>query len=380
MATLRWDLTTAAQAASYWPSREGEAVTAGLVRASRSAKVAGRQLTDRIAASAAARKLAHQLNVDLESVEGTGPGGLITSSDVERAANATAQAAAAPRRELVALPDGRHLAALIAGPANLNPALVFLHGLGGSLMSWTQVMPAFADRYRVAAIDLPGHGGSDMSDPATTDYSVPGLAAATGEAIASLGLAPAVLIGHSLGGAVALQIALDRPKLARAVILVDSAGIGPEINAELIDRIVAEPSRDEIQQLLELFFEDRRLVLDRGIDDLYRQWTKPGAHAALKAVAAGAFDRNGQKVNLGPRLAELNRPVHLIWGERDRVIPLHHSWSAATFVPYAWIDILEGVGHVPQIEAPQATVQAIDEFLRALPPPGITVNAPATQE
>ena len=375
MATLRWDLTTMVQAASRRLGQEGEPVSAGVMRATRSANLPGRQLTGRTAASPAARKLAHQLNVNLESVEGTGPGGLIISSDVERAANAAAQAAAAPRRESIALDDGRQLNALVAGPANSNPALVFLHGLGGSLMSWTQVMPAFADRYRVAAIDLPGHGGSDVSDPAKSDYSLAGLAAATGEAIASLGLAPAVLIGHSLGGAVALQVALERPKLARAVILIDSAGIGPEVNAELLDRIEAEPSRDEIRQLLELFFEDSRLVLDRGIDELYRQWTRPGAHAALKAVAAGAFDRNGQKVNLRPRLAEVNRPVHLIWGERDRVIPLHHAWSAATFVSYAWIDILEGVGHVPPVEAPQATIRAIEEFLRALPPPGVVLTS-----
>lgn len=372
------DEDIAALVATTGPVASG-AATAAVPRASRPARAAARDATGRINASPAARKLADQMNVSLEAVEATGPGGRITSDDVERAANIAAQAAAAPRRERIALADGRSLAALVAGPTNANPSLVFLHGLGGSLTTWTNLMPAFADRYRVAAIDLPGHGGSDKTDPATTDYSLAALATAVGEAIAGAGLAPAVLIGHSLGGAVALQIALDRPKLVRGLILIDSAGLGPDISPKLLDRIEAAPSRDEVRRLLELFFEDQRLVLDRGIDEMYKTQTSPGADAALKAVAAGAFSRDGQMINLRPRLAEVQKPVHLIWGEGDRVLPLHHAWSASSFLPYAWIDILEGVGHVPQVEAPAATIALVDQFLRALPPPGALATTPPAE-
>lgn len=348
-------------------------------RATRPPRAATRDASGRINASPAARKLADQLNVSLESVEATGPGGRITIDDVERAAASAAQAAAAPSQETIELPDGRKLAMLVAGPKNANPTLVFLHGLGGSLSSWTNVMPAFADRYRVAAIDLPGHGGSDKPDPDATDYSLAGLATAVGEAIAAANLVPAVIVGHSLGGAVALQVALDRPKLVRGLVLIDSAGIGPEINPELLDRVEAEPSRDEVRKLLELFFEDKKLVLDRGIDEMYRGQTSPGADAALKAVAAAAFNRDGQLINLRSRLAEVTAPVHLIWGEHDRVLPLHHAWSAASFLPYAWIDVIDGIGHVPQVEAPAATIEVIEQFLGALPPAGaVTSDAAAS--
>lgn len=339
-------------------------------RVQRPPRAAARDASGRVNASPAARKLADQLNVSLESVEATGPGGRITIGDVERAAASAAQAAAAPRQEMIELADGRKLAVLLAGPANANPTLVFLHGLGGSLSTWTNLMPAFADRYRVAAFDLPGHGASDKPDPAATDYSLAGLASAVSEAIASANLAPAVLIGHSLGGAVALQLVLDRPKLVRGLVLIDSAGLGPEISPELLDRIEAEPSRDEIRQLLELFFENKKLVLDRGIDEMLRGQTSPGADAALKAVAAAAFNRDGQVINLRSRLNEVTAPVHLIWGEHDRVLPLHHAWSASSFLPYVWIDVLEEIGHVPQVEAPEATSAAIDQFLSALPPAG----------
>jgi pyruvate dehydrogenase E2 component (dihydrolipoamide acetyltransferase) len=346
------------------------AATAPAPRVSRPARAAVGDATGRVNASPAARRLADQLNVSLESIAGTGPGGRITSDDVERAATVAAQAAAAPRRESIALADGRTLAALVAGPTNANPSLVFLHGLAGSLTTWTNLMPAFVDRYRVAAIDLPGHGGSDKTDPAATDYSLAALASAVGEAIAGAGLAPAVLIGHSLGGAVAVQIALDRPKLVQGLVLIDSAGLGPDVSPLLLDRIEAVPGREEARRLLELFFEDQRLVLDRGVDELLKMLTSPGADAALKAVVASAFSRDGQRINLRPRLSELRTPVQLIWGERDRVLPLHHAWSASSFLPYAWIDILEGVGHVPQVEAPAATIAMIEQFLRALPPPG----------
>ena len=372
------DAEIAALVAGAGPT-PASAATDTAPRASRPARAAVGDATGRVNASPAARKLADQLNVVLESVTGTGPGGRITSDDVERAATIAAQAAAAPRRESIALADGRTLAALVAGPTNANPSLVFLHGLAGSLTTWTNLMPAFADRYRVAAIDLPGHGGSDKTDPAATDYSLTALASAVGEAIASAGLAPAVLIGHSLGGAVAIQIGLDRPKLVRGLVLIDSAGLGPDVSPLLLDRIEATPSREEARRLLELFFEDQRLVLDRGVEELHKTMTSPGADAALKAIAAGAFGRDGQRINLRPRLAELRTPVHLIWGERDRVLPLHHAWSASSFLPYAWIDILNGIGHVPPVEAAAATIALIEQFLRALPPPGVLTLAPSAE-
>ncbi|MDQ3412831.1 MAG: acetoin dehydrogenase dihydrolipoyllysine-residue acetyltransferase subunit [Chloroflexota bacterium] len=336
--------------------------------AKRDARPATRDSTGRVNASPAARKLAAQLNVDLETVTATGPAGRITSDDVERAAIAVAQTAAAPRTRVVALADGRRIATLIAGPTNSNPPLVFLHGLGGSLTTWTNLLPAFADRYRVIAVDLPGHGGSDKPEPATTDYSLSGLAAAVCAVIENQALAPAVLIGHSLGGAVALQIALDRPKLVRGLVLIDSAGLGPEISPELLDRFEAEPSREETKRLLELFFVDQRLVLDRGVDEMHQARTSDGADAAMKAITAAAFSRDGQRINLESRLAEINRPAHIIWGEHDRVTPLHHAGNAATAIPGAWLDVIEGIGHVPQVEAAAATIAVIDEFLRALPP------------
>jgi pyruvate dehydrogenase E2 component (dihydrolipoamide acetyltransferase) len=338
-------------------------------RAAREGRQAARDASGRVNASPAARKRAGELGIDLATVEATGPGGRITSEDVERAAADVATTAAAPRTELVELADGTKMAALVAGPADATETLVFLHGLGGSQSTWASVLGHFAETYRIAAVDLPGHGASDKPSPASTDYSISGMAAKLGELLEKLELAPSILIGHSLGGATALQLALDRPKLVRALVLVDSAALGLEINDELLDRIESAPSRDEARRLLELFFEDRRFVLERGINDMHAARNAQGADEAVKAIAASAFTRRGQNLVLFDRLGELEVPLLVIWGELDRVIPSRHAVAALTALPTAWLEIMEGVGHVPQVEAAPAFAAIVNRWLLSIPRP-----------
>jgi pyruvate dehydrogenase E2 component (dihydrolipoamide acetyltransferase) len=349
---------------------EGTAAAGGAApRVAREGRQAARDASGRVNASPAARKRAGELGIDLATVEATGPGGRITSEDVERAAVAVAASAAAPRTEVVELADGTKIAALLAGPADATETIVFLHGLGGSQSTWASVLGHFAETYRVAAVDLPGHGASDKPSPASTDYSISGIAAKLGEFLERLELAPSILIGHSLGGATALQLALDRPKLVRALVLVDSAALGLEINDELLDRIESAPSRDEARRLLELFFEDRRFVLERGINDMHAARNAQGADDAVKAIAASAFTRRGQNLVLVDRLGELEVPLLVIWGELDRVIPSRHAVAALTALPTAWLEIMEGVGHVPQVEAAPAFTEIVNRWLLSIPGP-----------
>jgi pyruvate dehydrogenase E2 component (dihydrolipoamide acetyltransferase) len=337
-------------------------------RVSREARLATRDAGGRVNASPAARKRAGELAIDLATVEATGPGGRVTSEDVERAAAATAAAAAAPTAAAAELADGTTVAALIAGSPEAAGTMVFLHGLGGSQSTWASVLGDFAGSYRVAAIDLPGHGASDKPSPDATDYSISRLAATVGEVMEKLELAPAVLVGHSLGGATALQVALDRPKLVRGLVLVDSASLGSEISGELLDLIESEPTRDDARRLMELYFQDRRFVLNRGIDDMLAARLSPGADAAVKSAAASAFTRDGQRHVLVDRLGELEVPVLVVWGELDRVIPAGHAVAAAAALPTSWLEIMEGVGHVPQVEAAPAFSSIVNRWLMSLPP------------
>jgi pimeloyl-ACP methyl ester carboxylesterase len=336
---------------------------AAATRVAREARPAGRSEEGRINASPAARKLARELGVDLASVQATGPGGRITSEDVERAAGASAV-----REDYVALPGGVRLFYVLAGPAGAVPPLVFLHGLGGSGSTWQTVLADLAARHRVCALDLPGHGVSDKPAPATADYSVAGLARAVAQALDLLGLGQAALVGHSLGGAVAMQVALDRPAAVSRLVLVDSAGLGDEINPALLDRVEAAPSRAEARRLLELFFYDDRHVLESAIEEMYQQFCSPGAHDAIRAAAAASFTRAGQQTDLPGRMRELQQPVLLLWGAEDRVIPARHARAAAQAIDGAQVEVWENVGHVPQLEAADRFVGAIERFLAA--PPG----------
>ncbi len=153
----------------------------------------------------------------------------------------------------------------------------------------------------------------------------------------------------------------------RGLVLVDSAGLGPDVSGELLDRVEAEPSREEAKKLLDLFFADKRYVLERGIEDMYASRTAPGADAAVKAAAGAAFSRDGQLIRFDERLSELTQPILIIWGEQDAVLPAAHGVAAAIAVPRAWFELLDGVGHVPQIEASEAFTDIVQRWLARLP-------------
>ena len=94
----------------------------------------------------------------------------------------------------------------------------------------------------------------------------------------------------------------------------------------------------------------------------------PGADAALRAVAAASFSRDGQLVGTRDRLTEVSVPTLIVWGDRDRVIPVKHAAIAAETIPGAWLEVFEGIGHVPQVEATAPFARAVDEFARSLRP------------
>ncbi len=333
-------------------------------RAVREARAAARDDSGRVNASPAARKLARDLGIDLAGIPATGPGGRITSEDVERAANDQADTGEV-REDVVVLGDGRSISYLMAGPPAATP-LVFLHGLGGSRATWENLLGGLVERHRVVACDLPGHGLSDKPASDATDYSITGLALAIQETLTSLKLMPCILVGHSLGGAVAMQIALEQADQVTGLILVDSAGLGEEINPELLNLVDAEPSSENTRRLLELFYEDQRLVLDRGVEEMHQGRWRPGAAEAERAVAASAFSRDGQQTGLPARLSELQAPTLLIFGLEDRVIPADHAFAAARVIPDAWIKLMPGIGHVPQVEDATGLARTVDRFGRAM--------------
>ncbi len=313
----------------------------------------------------AARKRARELGIDLAQVTPTGPGGRVTLDDVERNA-ATAQGASAPTEQ----PASAGETWIETGPHRIHvltvgdgPPLVLLHGLGGSLMTWQGVADPMSQRHRVILVDLPGHGASSAPDPSDCDYSPVALARAIADAVAAVCDEPAVVAGHSLGGAVAALVATTSPHLVARLVLIDPAGAGDDADPELMRLIEAEATGGGSREILELFFHDRALVTSTGVAEHSRMLAQPGVHAAVRAVARSSFDGAAQRIDVRPALADIDVPVLVIWGAEDRVFHVAQADALSVAIPDAQVEIVAGAGHVPHLERPDAVAALIDAFL-----------------
>ena len=314
----------------------------------------------RVNASPAARRLAQELGVDLSTIKGTGPGGMIGREDVQRAAEEAKVVSTAEAEEREVDVDGVLTHCLIAGPVNA-PHLVFVHGLGGSLATWALNLPAFADRFRICALDLVGAGSSAKP---TTDYSVPALAQFLARFLDALGAdwQRVSVVGHSLGGAVALAFAEAYPQRIERLILVDSAGLGPEIDRTVLDLMRSAPTRENLRAELTYFFAQPGMVQQALVDQLYQQRLQPGAHDALIATADAAFGEGQQQMDLRDTLAGLNVPVLVVWGKADAVFPVAHA-REANRASQGRLEVFAGSGHCPHIERADAFNQLVQPFL-----------------
>ncbi len=314
----------------------------------------------RVNASPAARRLAQELGVDLTIVAGTGPGGMIGREDVQRAAEeAKAVSSEAAEEKVVDVGDVA-IHCLIAGPEGA-PRVVFVHGLGGSYETWSLNLPAFAERFRICALDLVGAGSSDK--PAM-DYSVPSLADFLARFLDALGgdWQRVNMVGHSLGGAIALSFASRYPERVERLVLVDSAGLGSEINGEILDLIRAEPTTEGIRAELTHFFAHQGLVQQALVEQLYQQRLQPGAREAMLATTEAAFGGNRQQMDLRETLASLSNKALVVWGKADSVLPAAHA-KEASFAPGIRVDVFEACGHCPHIERAEEFNQLATSFL-----------------
>jgi pimeloyl-ACP methyl ester carboxylesterase len=314
----------------------------------------------RINASPAARRLAQDLSIELATIAGTGPGGMIGREDVLRAAEEAKAALSEEAEEKDIDVDGISTQCLIAGPVNA-PHVVFVHGLGGSLTTWSLNLPAFATQFRICALDLVG-AGSSAKPPA--DYSVLALVEFLAHFLDSLGpdWQHVSLVGHSLGGAVVLAFAGSYPQRVEQLVLVDSAGLGSEIDHKVLDLMRSEPTHETIRAELTHFFAQPGLVQQALVDQLYQQRMQPGAHEALVATSNAAFGDGRQSIDLRDTLAALNIPVLLIWGDVDAVIPVAHAQQAKRASP-GRLEVFAGSGHCPHIERADMFNQLVQSFL-----------------
>jgi pyruvate dehydrogenase E2 component (dihydrolipoamide acetyltransferase) len=220
--------------------------------------------------------------------------------------------------------------------------VVLIHGFGGDLNTWMFTQPVLAERRRTIAFDLPGHGGSTK---ALAGAGADAFAAIVGGLLDALAIERAWLVGHSMGGAVALAFARSRPQRVAGLVLVAPAGLGPEINGGFIDGFVAAQRRREAQDVLRLLVHDPELVSRAMVEDVLRYKRLDGVAAALETIRAAWFPGGVQAVALDP--GGLDMPVQVIWGREDRIIPVAHAEALAG---RAAVAILDAAGHLPHME------------------------------
>ncbi len=274
-----------------------------------------------------------------------------------RALQAEATHAPPPPEPALTPAAGWTVRALRMGDGAATP-LLLIHGFGGDLLSWQMNQAEWAADRPVVAIDLPGHGGSSKPVP---DPSLPGLARMVAAAMDALDLPRAHLAGHSLGGAIALQLALDAPARVASVTLVCSAGLGPEVNADYIEGFIGADRRRELKAVIEALFADPSLVTREMVDDLLRYKRLDGVAEALRGIADAAFAHRRQAVVLRERLSELRVPVMAVWGAQDRIIPAAHAATVAADHRH----VIADAGHMVHIEKAEAVNRQVRAFLSA---------------
>ncbi len=262
--------------------------------------------------------------------------------------------------------------------AGEGPVLLLIHGLGGSYENWAEVIAPLARTHTVIAPDLPGHGSSA---PGGGDYSVGALAATLRDLLFALGHQRATLVGHSLGGGVAMQFSYQFPELVERLVLVSSGGLGPEVSVIL--RAAALPGAD---LFIAATAEAGRRIgppLGRALSavglrpnaDLaevlrgYAALVDPERRAAFLATVRAVIGVGGQRVEATDRLYLAEAvPVLIVWGAVDRIIPVSHGEDAHRHIPGSRFEVFEDVGHLPQVEVPLRFTRLLEEFLAETEP------------
>ena len=262
--------------------------------------------------------------------------------------------------------------------AGSGPPLVLIHGMVNSSRHWEQVAVRLADDYTVIAPDLIGHG--DSATP-RGDYSLGAHAAVIRDLLAGIGVERSTVVGHSLGGGVAMQFFWQFPQHVERLALVSSGGLGPEVSPLL--RSAALPGASGLLWLaahprlvagLDALGErmPKRGVYVRAIARALRPLSVAGAREAFLHTLRSVIDVRGQRVSALDRLYLLDGfPTLFVWGGRDNTIPVKHGLAAHALVPDSRFEILPRAAHFPHLEDPDGLARVLRDFMESTEPVSI---------
>jgi pimeloyl-ACP methyl ester carboxylesterase len=254
-----------------------------------------------------------------------------------------------------------------------GPTLLLLHGITNSSETWERVAAPLAERFTVVAPDLLGHG--DSATP-RGDYSLGAHASGARDVLTALGIERATVVGHSLGGGIAMQFAYQFPERCERLVLVSSGGLGREVH--LLLRAAALPGADYV---LPALTSAGLIGVGRGIGGLLQRLNvapsgdlqvlargfasldNAGSRQAFLHTVRSVIEPGGQRVSAQDRLTlAALLPTLIVWGDRDSIIPVAHGADAHEAMPGSRFEVFRDAGHMPHDAEPQRFAALLTEF------------------
>jgi len=262
--------------------------------------------------------------------------------------------------------------------AGSGPVLLLVHGMAGTSANWEPVIEPLALSHTVIAPDFPGHGASE---PGGGDYSLGALASGLRDLLLALGHERATLVGHSLGGGVAMQFTYQFPEMVERLVLVSSGGLGSDVSPLL--RAAALPGADLFIAATAGIGQRIGSAIGRGFSAIglrpnpdlaevsrgFAALSDPDRRKAFLATLRSVVGTEGQRVAALDRLYLAEAlPLLIVWGDRDPIIPVDHAREAHAQLPKSRLEVFPGVGHVPQLESPGRFAGVLLRFLAETDP------------
>jgi pimeloyl-ACP methyl ester carboxylesterase len=270
--------------------------------------------------------------------------------------------------------------------AGKGPVVLLVHGVAGSRHIWDAVIPQLAERFRVVAPDLAGHGESEKP---RGDYSLGAYATSLRDLLEVLGYPRATVVGHSLGGGIAMQFAYQFPDRCERLVLVASGGLGREVTlllraatlpgAEWVLPVIAHGRVQDAFTAMGRYLKwlpVRPSPALREVGRAYSSLADAGARGAFVHTLRSVMDLQGQRVSAMNRIhLAAHLPTLLVWGARDPFIPVSHAIEAHGRIPNARLEIFERSSHFPQAEEPLRFTRVLTDFIMTTTPaPGLTTS------
>jgi len=257
--------------------------------------------------------------------------------------------------------------------AGRGPAVVLIHGVAGRAAQWDQIVGLLAENHMVVAPDLLGHGESAKP---RGDYSLGAHASGIRDLVVGLGIEHASVVGHSLGGGIAMQFAYQFPERCERLALVSSGGLGGEVHpllraatlpgSEIVLPLLAHPRVVEVASLLPRALGQVGLRTRPDLTEMargYQSLSKAAARSAFIHTLRSVIDPTGQRIDASDRLYLASQmPTLIVWGLRDRIIPVEHARPAHEGMPGSRLELFEQAGHFPHLDDPLRFARTLEEF------------------